>query len=51
MGLDGSKRYVSDTPLDPGSTWALNMDIAGTGRTLSFVRGVASCRFGAQTGD
>jgi len=45
IGLEGSKRYAREMPLDAGSTWVLNMDMVGTGRALSFVRGVGIVPF------
>lgn len=45
IGLEGSRNYAKTTPLDPSCTWALNMDMVGTGRRLSFVRGVGILPF------
>jgi len=44
-GLYGSKRYAQETRLHPTSTWVLNMDMVGTGRALSLVRGVGIVPF------
>jgi len=39
-GLIGSERYAKNADLDPNRTWVLNLDMVGTGRSLSYVRGV-----------
>ena len=38
-GLVGSDRYAKQAGLDSERTWVLNMDMVGTGKSLSIVRG------------
>ena len=44
-GLVGSERYAQNTELDRNSTWVLNLDMVGTGQSLSYVRGVGIIPF------
>jgi len=39
-GLIGSERYAKNANLDIDRTWVLNLDMVGTGKSLSYVRGV-----------
>ena len=37
-GLIGSARYAKEADLEPDRTWVLNLDMVGTGKSLSYVR-------------
>ncbi|HIC93480.1 MAG TPA: M28 family peptidase [Anaerolineae bacterium] len=39
LGLVGSERFAKKWPLDRRSTYAVNLDMVGCGRTLYYVRG------------
>jgi Zn-dependent M28 family amino/carboxypeptidase len=44
-GMVGSSAYARNAELDPESTWALNLDMVGTGASMSLVRGIGLIPF------